>query len=50
MSGPRRLGAADEGMIQIFGLDDGDESGPFSPTGTPVKKIRVVSTFEFDLK
>jgi len=42
--------SANQGMIQIFGLDGGDESGPFSPTSTPVKKIRVVSTFEFDLK
>jgi len=42
--------SANQGMIQIFGIDGNDESGPFSPTSTPVKKIRVVSTFEFDLK
>lgn len=42
--------SANQGMIQIFGLDGADESGPFSPTSTPVKRIRVVSTFEFDLK
>ena len=36
--------------IQIFGMDGHDESAPFSPTSTPVKKIRVVSTFEFELK
>ena len=36
--------------IQIFGLDGGDESAPFSPTSTPVKRIRVVSTFEFELR
>lgn len=29
--------------------DGNDESGPYSPTSTPVKKIRVVSTFEFEL-
>jgi hypothetical protein len=37
-------------MIQIFGSDGNDESGPYSPTSTTVKKIRVVSTFEFELK
>jgi hypothetical protein len=37
-------------MIQIFGSDGNDESAPFSPTSTPVKKIRVVSTFEFELR
>jgi len=42
--------SANQGMIQIFGMDGNDESGPFSPTSTPVKKIRVVSTFEFELK
>jgi len=36
-------------MIQIFGSDGNDESGPYSPTSTIIKKIRVVSTFEFDL-
>ena len=42
--------AANQGMIQIFGSDGMDESAPFSPTSTPVKKIRVVSTFEFELQ
>ena len=28
---------------------DGDESAPYSPTSTPEKKIRVVSTFQFEL-
>lgn len=41
--------SANQGQIQIFGSDGNDESGPFSPTSTPVKKIRVVSTFEFAL-
>jgi hypothetical protein len=44
-----RIRSANQGMIQIFGLEGGDESGPYSPTSSPVKKIRVVSTFEFDL-
>ena len=42
--------SANQGSIQIFGLDGGDESAPFSPTSTPVKRIRVVSTFEFELQ
>lgn len=42
--------SANQGSIQIFGTDGNDESAPFSPTSTPVKKIRVVSTFEFALK
>ena len=42
--------SANQGMIQIFGTDGNDESGPFSPTSTPVKRIRVVSTFEFALE
>ena len=41
---------ANQGTIQIFGTDGNDESAPFSPTSTPAKKIRVVSTFEFELK
>jgi len=45
-----KIRSANQGMIQIFGLDGNDESGPFSPTSTPVKRIRVVSTFEFDLE
>ena len=44
-----RIQSANQGMIQIFGSDGNDESGPFSPTSTPVKKIRVVSTIEFAL-
>jgi hypothetical protein len=42
--------SANQGTIQIFGTDGNDESAPFSPTSTPAKKIRVVSTFEFELK
>ena len=42
--------SANQGSIQIFGTDGNDESAPFSPTSTPVKKIRVVSTFEFALR
>jgi uncharacterized protein len=42
--------SANQGSIQIFGLDGGDESAPFSPTSTPVKRTRVVSTFEFELR
>jgi hypothetical protein len=42
--------SANQGSIQIFGSDGNDESAPYSPTSTPVKKIRVVSTFEFELK
>jgi uncharacterized protein len=45
-----RIRSANQGMIQIFGMDGNDESGPYSPTSTPVKKIRVVSTFEFELR
>jgi hypothetical protein len=45
-----KIRSANQGMIQIFGADGQDESGPFSPTSTPVKRIRVVSTFEFELK
>jgi hypothetical protein len=44
-----KIHSANQGMIQIFGSDGNDESGPYSPTSTPVKKIRVVSTFEFEL-
>ena len=42
--------SANQGTIQIFGTDGNDESAAFSATSTPVKKIRVVSTFEFELK
>jgi hypothetical protein len=45
-----KIRSANQGMIQIFGNDGNDESGPFSPTSTLVKRIRVVSTFEFDLQ
>jgi len=45
-----KIRSANQGMIQIFGIDGNDESAPFSPTSSPVKRIRVVSTFEFDLK
>ena len=45
-----RIRSANQGMIQIFGSDGFDESGAFSPTSAPVKKIRVVSTFEFELE
>jgi uncharacterized protein len=41
---------ANQGNIQIFGSDGNDESAAWSPTSTPTKKIRVVSTFEFELK
>jgi hypothetical protein len=42
--------SANQGLIQIFGSDGNDESGAFSPTSTVVKRIRVVSTFEFALE
>ena len=45
-----KIRSANQGMIQIFGDDGNDESGPFSPTSTLIKRIRVVSTFEFDLQ
>jgi hypothetical protein len=45
-----KIRSANQGMIQIFGADGHDESGPFSPTSSLLKRIRVVSTFEFDLK
>jgi hypothetical protein len=44
-----RIRSANQGMIQIFGTDGNDESAPYSSTSTPLKKIRVVSTFEFEL-
>ncbi|MBN1472163.1 MAG: SIMPL domain-containing protein [Syntrophaceae bacterium] len=44
-----KIRSANQGNIQIFGSDGNDESAPYSPTSTPVKKIRVVSTFEFEL-
>lgn len=42
--------SANQGTIQIFGSDGNDESGAWAPTSTPVKRIRVVSTFEFALR
>ena len=45
-----RIRTANQGSIQIFGSDGNDESAPYSPTSTPSKKIRVVSTFEFELE
>jgi hypothetical protein len=45
-----RIHSANQGAIQIFGSDGNDESAPYSPTSTPMKKIRVVSTFEFELR
>lgn len=45
-----KIRTANQGSIQIFGSDGNDESAPYSPTSTPSKKIRVVSTFEFELK
>ena len=45
-----KIRSANQGSIQIFGSDGNDESGSYSPTSTPLKKIRVVSTFEFELR
>ncbi|MEN6487578.1 MAG: SIMPL domain-containing protein [Smithella sp.] len=45
-----KIRLANQGSIQIFGSDGNDESGSYSPTSTPSKKIRVVSTFEFELR
>ena len=45
-----KIRSANQGSIQIFGSDGNDESAPYSPTSTPMKKIRVVSTFEFELR
>ena len=45
-----KIRSANQGSIQIFGSQGHDESSAYSPTSTPVKKIRVVSTFEFELK
>ena len=42
--------SANQGNIQIFGTDGNDESAPYAPTSTLVKRIRVVSTFEFELR
>jgi len=45
-----KIHSANQGSIQIFGSDGNDESGPYSPTSAAVKKIRVVSTFAFELR
>jgi hypothetical protein len=45
-----RIRSANQGNIQILGTDGNDESGAWAPTSTPVKVIRVVSTFEFELR
>lgn len=45
-----KIRSAHQGAIQIFGSDGNNESAPYSPTSTPMKKIRVVSTFEFELR
>ncbi len=45
-----KIHSANQGSMQIFGSDGNDESGAYSPTSTPVKKFRVVSTFEFELR
>lgn len=42
--------SANQGVIQIFGTAGNDESGPYSPTSSPTKRVRVVSTFEFELR
>lgn len=42
--------SANQGMIQILGSDGNDESGPYSPTSSITKKVRVVNTFEFYLQ
>lgn len=45
-----KIRSANQGVIQIFGTNGNDESSPYSPTSTPGKKVRVVSTFEFELR
>jgi hypothetical protein len=45
-----KIHSANQGAIQIFGTDGNDESAPYSRTSTPTKRIRVVSTFEFELE
>lgn len=39
--------SANQGVIQIFGADG--DSGYSNPASTVVKKLRVVSTIEFEL-
>jgi hypothetical protein len=46
--GPIR--SASHGMIQILGAEGNDESGPIGPSSSITKKVRVVSTFEFNLQ
>jgi hypothetical protein len=45
-----KIHSANQGAIQIFGTDGKDESAPYTPKSTPTKRIRVVSTFEFELE
>ena len=45
-----RIRSANQGVIQIFGSDGNYESDPYNTTSSITKKIRVVSTFEFDLQ
>lgn len=45
-----KIRSANQGTIQILGSDGNDESAFYSPTSSPSKKIRVVSTFEFELQ
>ena len=45
-----KIRSANQGSMQIFGSDGNDESGAYSPISAPMKKIRVVSTFEFELR
>lgn len=42
--------SANQGLIQIFGADGGDESGAYNANIAVKKKLRVVSTIEFELK
>lgn len=42
--------SANQGVIQIFGVDGGDESGVSNASSAVKKKLRVVSTIEFELK
>jgi len=45
-----KIHSAHQGSIQIFGSDGHDESSAYSPTSTAVKKLRLVSTIEFELR
>lgn len=44
-----KIHSASQGTIQIFGTDGNDESGPYGQTSTINKRIRLVSTLEFEL-